>query len=594
MADFKNRKDVPEKDKWDLTRIFPDDAAWENAFAEAKGFSDVIIGFKGKLGDSAVLLDFLKTGDAQDISLTHLALYCNMKSHEDLRVDFYRELCGRLDNLFAEYMSAAAYSSPEIIASYSEEELIALSQRAEFSDYSYRLTELARNKKRVLSEKEEWLLSQASVALGNPKNAFELYDNADVKWEKVTDSKGKVCPMSHGAYGAYMYSKDRTLRKNAHDAMMKAYKDYINVISALYGGNVDGDYFRAKVRGYDTCLQRAMDGENVPTAVYDTLIKAVHAALPSLKSYRAYRAKRMGIPQAKAYDMYVNVEPTADAKYTFEQAFELVKSALSVMGEDYVALLNRAKAERWIDVYETPGKRSGAYSWGSYGTLPYVLLNFMGTRNDVFTIAHELGHSLHSYYSCKTQPFAKSGYEIFVAEIASTVNETLLLKYMLKDAEGAMRKELLAYRLDMFKGTVFRQTLFAEFEKNAHETVEKGGALSAGSLCNMYQELNDSYYGKGYSTPYIKYEWARIPHFYESFYVYKYATGLIAATVIAEDIFNGKAGAVDNYKRFLSAGGSMPPLDILKLTGVDLTSEKPFAQALKVFDDTLKELKKLK
>ena len=241
-----------------------------------------------------------------------------------------------------------------------------------------------------------------------------------------------------------------------------------------------------------------------------------------------------------------------------------------------------------------PGKRSGAYSWGCHTTLPYMLLNFMGTRNDVFTLAHEMGHSMHSYYSSQNQPIAKSSYEIFVAEIASTVNETLLLKYLLKDADKKTRRELLGYRLDMFKSTVFRQTLFAEFEKQAHEVVEKGGALSAGSLCGMYQKLNEEYYGKGYCTPYIKYEWARIPHFYTAYYVYKYATGLISATVIAEDIFNGKEGAVENYKKFLSAGGSMPPLEILKLTGVDLTTSAPFEQAMQVFKDTLKEFKKAK
>lgn len=592
--DYKSRKDIPEQYKWNLSLIFADVNAWEKAFAEASGYAEIMAKFKGKLGDPAQLLAFFRLSDEQGEVLNRLALYCNMRSHEDLRDNFFNELCGRFDNMVAQYSASVAFANPEIIASYSEEKLLAMSESPRFADYSYMLKELARNKKHVLSEKEELLLSQGSVVFGRNSTTFSLFDNADVKWEDAKDKRGRKHKMSHGAYGTYLYSKDRVLRKNAHNSMMKGYKDYINVLSSVYAGNVDKDLFLARARGFDTCLEKAMNSENVDVAAYNNLIDAVHKAIPTLKSYRNYRSKIMGISEAKAYDMYVNTEDTSDVKYTYDEAHDLVVKALSILGDDYVALLKRAKDERWIDVYETPGKRSGAYSWGCHTTLPYMLLNFMGTRNDVFTLAHEMGHSMHSYYSSQNQPIAKSSYEIFVAEIASTVNETLLLKYLLKDADKKTRRELLGYRLDMFKSTVFRQTLFAEFEKQAHEVVEKGGALSAGSLCGMYQKLNEEYYGKGYCTPYIKYEWARIPHFYTAYYVYKYATGLISATVIAEDIFNGKEGAVENYKKFLSAGGSMPPLEILKLTGVDLTTSEPFEQAMQVFKDTLKEFKKAK
>jgi len=591
---FKSRKDIPEEYKWNLSLFYATDEDWEKDYNKIEELGKELSSYKGKLGNPQQLLDYYKKEDDAGEIITRLYIFAQMKSHEDLREGKYRENFGRLMNKYVAFSSVLSFEEPEINASYTVEELTSLSKEPQFADYSYRLSELARKKQRILSEKEELILSKSATAMQMSKNAFELFDNADVKLKPAKDSEGKKHEMTAGTYGVYIYNSDRKLRKNAHDNMMKGYGDYINTLSALYAGLVDKDIFYSSVRGYKSCLEMAMDTENVPEKVYNNLIEAVHGGIRALKDYRAYRGEVLGIKEAKAYDMYVDIEQKAETKtYTFEEAFEIVKSALGVLGEDYVKLLDKAKAERWMDVYETPGKRGGAYSWGCHTTLPYVLLNFMGMRNDVFTMAHELGHSMHSYYSRTTQPLSKSDYEIFVAEIASTVNETLLLKHLLKNATKEEKKALLAYRLDMFKGTVFRQTLFAEFEKNAHELVENGGALSADNLCDIYQKLNEQYYGKGYCTPNIKYEWARIPHFYNSFYVYKYATGLLSATVIAEDIFNGKKGAVENYKKFLSAGGSMPPHDILKLTGVDLTTKAPFEQAMKVFADTLAELKAL-
>ncbi|NCA68207.1 MAG: hypothetical protein EOM87_09125 [Clostridia bacterium] len=372
--------------------------------------------------------------------------------------------------------------------------------------------------------------------------------------------------------------------------MMGGYKAIINVLASNYAGSLQSDVLFSKLRGYKSALSHAMDGENVPVEVYDKLLAAIHKAIPYLKRYIAYRKKKLGYTQHKAYDMYVNVQRNKEIKLSYDEAFAQVREGLAPLGKDYIALLDKAKNERWIDVYESEGKRSGGYSWGSNGTPPYILLNYNGTMHEVFTIAHELGHSMHSYLSDKRQPYAKAQYEIFVAEIASTVNEMLLIRHMLKGANAALKKYLLTYLLDMFKGTVFRQSLFAEFEKEAHEVIEKGEGLSSDVLCKIYEDLNIKYYGSKYITDVVKYEWARIPHFYKAFYVYKYATGLIAATAISESIFSGEPNAIERYMEFLSAGGSMPPLDILKTAGVDLLTDEPYKKAFGLFAATLKEL----
>ena len=398
--------------------------------------------------------------------------------------------------------------------------------------------------------------------------------------------------MSHGMYSLLLQSPDREVRKAAFESMFGAYRDHINMLAANYAGNVKKDWFYAKVRGFSSALDYSMYCENVPPTCYRKLLSAVDKGTKPLHKYVALRRRVLG-GELNMYDLHVPIVDEAKIAMPYDKAVETVKTALKVMGKEYSDILASAFRDGWVDVYENKGKRSGAYSWGCYGVHPFVLLNYTETTHDVFTIAHELGHSLHSYYSNANQPEPKAGYEIFVAEIASTVNEVLLLKHLLKTADGELRKYLLSYYLDMFRTTLFRQTMFSEFEVAAHEMVEKGEPVTAEGLCDVYYALNKKYYGSAVKhNELIRYEWARIPHFYSSYYVYKYATGLTAAVTIADNLLTYGADYFAKYRKFLSAGGSLPPLDILRLADVDLETDEPYDRAMKEFADTLDELEK--
>ena len=586
---YTSRNDVPEKYKWDLTPLFASDEEWEVKFAELKKDLPSASAYVGKLADPDKLAEVFVLSDEISLRFEWLYVYANLKCYEDAREGKYQQMVARIGMCAAELSATYAFVTPEIIASYTKEQLIELSKDPRFAAHSHELVELARQKEHILTDKEERILAQAGTALRGYSAIFSRYDNADIKWNPVKVD-GKKVPLSHGVYGELMLSPDRRVRKDAHNSMMQGYKDMINTISATYAGNIQADVFYAQVRGYKSCLARALDNDNLPEKVYTNLIRGVHRALPTLKAYLGYRKDKLGIRSHKAYDMYVNLEEAHNKKYEFDESFDMVLEGLAPLGEDYIALLKKARDERWIDVYETPGKRSGGFSWGTYGSPAYIMLNYNGTLSETFTIAHELGHSMHSYFSDHAQPYASAGYRIFVAEIASTVNEMILIKSLLKKAGPEEKKFLLGYQLDMFKSTIFRQTLFAEFEMQAHQVVEQGGGLSPDVLCDIYEKLIIKYYGKQFVTPMIRYEWARIPHFYTSYYVFKYATGLISACAIASDIMSGKEGAVENYMKFLSAGGSMDPLDILRLAGVDLMEKAPFDKAMQLFKDTLDEL----
>lgn len=590
---YKNRMSIPDEYKWDLSKIFANDEAWENSFAAVKINMDKISSYQKTLKEPKRLLECLREKDRLNMDFEKLYVYANMKSHEDIRIAKYQEMCSRIALTAADFSAKMSFIVPEIIASFNAEELKNLSNNTDFEDYSYMLSELSRRRARVLSDKEEKIIAETGAIVDTFSSTFSKFDNVDVKWDKAKDSKGKEHDLTHGIYALFMQSKDRELRKNAHYSMMNGYKNLINVLASNYIGSIQSDVVYSKLRKYNNTLEYSLDGENVPEKVYLKLIEEVDKAIPLLKKYITYRKHKLGYNQHKAYDMYVNVERNKEIKMTFDEAFKMVKGGLEPLGKEYQSLLEKAKRERWIDVFESDGKRSGGYSWGANGTPPYILLNYNGTLREAFTIAHELGHSMHSYLSDKEQPYAKAQYEIFVAEIASTVNEMLLIKYLQKDAKPTMRKYLLTYLLDMYKSTVFRQSLFAEFEYNAHTVIEKGEGLSADRLCTIYEKLNIKYYGARYITNVLKYEWARIPHFYNAFYVYKYATGLIAATAIAENIFDNKPGAVEKYLRFLSSGGSKPPHEILQEAGVDLLTDEPYNRAFGLFRTTLKELENI-
>ncbi len=593
MAKVLERKKVNDRYKWKVSHIVENDEVWNEKFQAIVAEFQILPTYKGKLGDDATLLEFLKKQDELTIELIKLYLYAHMNSDADTRDDNYQQMQRRIQSALVMISSSLSFVETEICLR-SEEQLLALSEKPEFSDYSYMLEKLAKDKKHVLSEEVEKVLADVGSFSGGFREAFSMFDNADVKFKKITID-GVETEMSHGVYGYALQSGDQATRQAAFESMFGAYKDHINTIAALYGNHVKKDAFYAKTKKYDSCLSMALEQNDVDPAAYENLIKTVDENCKYMHKYMAFRKKALGVEKLNMWDLHTSIVKDVDIAVPYEKAYKMVKEALRPLGEEYQGLLTEAYENGWIDVCETKGKRSGAYSTSTYGCHPFVLLNYQQTSHDIFTIAHELGHAMHSHYSQENQPFSKSDYVIFVAEIASTVNEVLMLKYLIsKTKDVEMKKYLLSYYLDMFRTTLFRQTMFAEFELEAHKLAEADAPITANALSEIYYNLNKKYYGKAVThNDLIRYEWARIPHFYTSFYVYQYATGITAAISIANNILKNGEKAFKGYKQFLSAGGSMPPIEILKLAGVDLTTEEPFKVAMKEFKDTLNELIKI-
>lgn len=594
MKKVAKRSEISDEFKWDLSAIYKDDDAWESDFNALKARLPEIKKFDGKLDDEDNILACLQLSDTLSMTAGELYVYAKQRQDEDAGNEKYQAMCDRAEVLSVELSEEMSFISPQL-AKLNNDFLLDLANKSEFSSYDYMLKEVVRGKEHTLSDAEEKIIAQTGLFSGGFHDAFNMFDSVDIKFKKVKDGDGESVAMSHGNYSVLLQSKDRKVRKAAFNSMFGAYKDMINTITQLYAGNIKKDLFYARVRKYPDCLSRAVDGENVLKDVYETLVKCVDLNVKQLHDYMAFRARKLGLKKLNMYDLHMPIFESGDEDIPYDKAKETVLSALSVMGKEYINVVNKAFNEKWIDVYENKGKRSGAYSWGTYNSHPYMLLNYNGTLHDVFTLAHEMGHSMHSYYSDKSQPFAKAQYEIFVAEVASTVNEVLLLKYLLRNTEDKEEKKyLLSYYLDMFRTTLFRQTMFAEFEVKAHALAESGKPVTKEELCSIYYDLNKKYYGESViSDDLIRYEWARIPHFYRSFYVYKYATGIISAVSIASSILDKGDKAVAQYKKFLRAGGSMPPVEILKLAGVDLTCDTPYNTAMREFSDTLCELAKL-
>jgi len=486
-----------------------------------------------------------------------------------------------------------AFVSPEL-AACDEKYLKSLIQDKRFADFDYMLKRVLDGKPHVLSEAEERLIGMAGEIFENFNDIFGFIDNLDLPLPEI-EWEGKTVKLTHGLYGIILRSNNREKRREAYEKYYAAYEGLINTITSVYGGNVKKDVFLSKAYKYGSCLEHALFTEDVDKKVYDNLLKAVNENLPAMHRYIADRKKLLKLDKQYFYDMYAPLVNGAELKLGYDEAYAYVVKGLAALGGEYQKLLQRGHDERWIDVEETEGKRSGAYSTSCPGAHPYVLLNYKPTTHDVFTIAHEMGHSLHSYFSEKYQPYAKTSYTIFVAEVASTVNEVLLLKFMLADSkDDNFKKYLLNYYLDTIRATLHRQTMFAEFEYGAHDMAEKGEPLTKDNLCKLYADIGRKYYGNDIEHDYnISCEWARIPHFYNSFYVYKYATGIIAAINIANRILTGKENAVKDYFDFLSGGCSTDPVSLLKLAGVDLMSQQPYDFAMKEFDETLAEFEKL-
>lgn len=588
----KQRNEIDNQYKWHLEDIFASNEAWEECFFATEELMPQITKYNGNLKDDDTILECLLLGTKIEHELSRLYQFARMHRDEDSRETIYQGMTDRAEMLLVKFSAMSSFLSPEL-TELPVEKLEALKNDKRFSDYSVTFEHLIRNKSIILSKKEEKLLSEMRLFSGNAQEVFTMFDNADVKFQPIENENGEKIEMSHGVYSMMLQSPDQEMRRKAFESMFNAYKDYINTLATNYAGNVKKNWFFAKIRGFQTALDYSMYGENVPSTCYKQLLEAVDKGTKTLHRYIALRKRILGI-DLNMYDLHMPIIKEQNLALPYAEAVDTVKEALKVMGKEYSDILASAFTDGWVDVYENKGKKSGAYSWGCYGVHPFVLLNYHETTHDIFTIAHELGHALHSYYSNANQCEEKAGYTIFVAEIASTVNEVLLLKHLLKTATGEFRKYLLSYYLDMFRTTLFRQTMFSEFEVAAHTMVEKGIPVTADSLSNAYYELNKKYYGEAVNhNDLIRYEWARIPHFYRSYYVYKYATGITTAVTIADNILTYGEEYFEKYRKFLSAGGSLAPLDIIRLADVDLETSAPYEKAMSEFEKTLKELEEL-
>ena len=589
------RKDIAENLKWKLTDIFPDDEAWE---AEYKAVDEEYSNFdfaqyKGKLGNKADLLACFALNDTLSRRIEKLYLYAHMRHDEDVRISKYTSANARMGGLISKIFAQFSYIEPEL-TTLDDSVLQSFIADPDFAAYEYKLRKIAGSKAHVLSEAEERLLTLGGDVMRDFQSVFSMLNNANLNLP-TANLGGEEVQMSHGLYGVALRAGTAEERKEWFEKYYGAFIKLIDAITQTYASNVKKNVFYKTVRKFDSCMAMAMDGEDVNPLVYENLIEAVHGALPIMHDYISTRKLALGFEEQHMYDIYVPLVDNTDIKLPFDEAFNLVIEGLAPLGEGYQNLLRKGLQDGWIDVCENEGKRSGAYATGVYDTHPYVLLNYQETTNDIFTVAHEMGHAIHTYKSNETQPYAKADYTIFLAEIASTVNEVLLLKHLYKKSEDKnLKKYLLNYYIDMIRGTMFRQSQFAEFEQKAHAKAEAGEALTKENLNEIYYQLNKDYYGDGIvHDEEIAYEWARIPHFYNAFYVYKYATGIISAISIVKRILTEGQPAVDDYFRFLSSGGCTDPVSILKQAGVDLTTDAPFQAAMEEFKNTLEEFKSL-
>ena len=590
---YNNRNEIDLKYKWKLEDIFSSDKAWDTEFNALNKDCEKINTFKGKLKTKETILKCLKKRDEIDKRIYKVYAYAYMRYCENAKEAKYQQAYAKAGTLATKISSICSFIRPEL-SKLNEKTLNSIIKDKKFSDYDYMLSIVLKGKKHTLTESEEKIFASASNVVRGFHDAFEVLDSSELDFGSIL-VRGKQTPLSHGTYSVLLQDSDQRVRRAAFETYYKPFIKQINTIGTIYASNVKATWWEAQARGFKSSLDQALFYEDVNSKVYKNLIDSVNSSFKPLHEYVALRKEILGLKQLNMYDMYVPIVANAELSLDFEEAKKVVLEGLKPLGNDYIDLLKGAMQNRWIDVYENAGKRSGAFSYGVPGVHPFILLNYQKTTHDVFTLAHELGHSIHSYYSSKEQPYAKSDYTIFVAEVASTVNEMLLIKYLLnKETDTNIRKFLLSYYLDSIRTTMYRQTMFAEFEQITHDIVEKGEPLTSERMCDEYYALNKKYYGPAVEhNNEIRYEWARIPHFYNDFYVYKYATGITSAVVISELILRDGESAVKKYKKFLASGSSTDPVSELKIAGVDLTSKEPFEILAKSFKETLKELKKL-
>ena len=585
------RADVPAEHQWKLEDLFPSQDAWNKEYEEVKSLLGNIADYQGKLTDAAALKGCFELEDEISLHTERLYVYANMRHHQDTADPTYQALSDKAKKLSVDVGEALSFITPEIL-SLSEEQLKAFIEDPTLAPYKHTLEEMLRQKPHVLSKAEEALLAQVGNISQAPNTIFGMINNADMKFPTIKNEKGEDVELTHGRYIQFLESRNREVRENAFKAMYATYAKQKNTLAATLSANVSKNLFYAKARKYPSALEASLYGDNIPKDVYTNLIATIHESLPLLQRYLELRKKLLKVDELHMYDLFTPLVEEVDMEISYEESKQMVKESLKPLGEDYLNVLQAGYDEGWIDVYENEGKRSGAYSWGAYSTHPYVLLNHKDNLNSMFTLAHEMGHALHSYYSDNAQSYRDAQYTIFLAEVASTLNEALLMDYMLKKTNDPKEKMyLLTYYADQFRTTVFRQTMFAEFEMIIHQKAEEGESLTPQALSEIYYELNKKYHGDGMVVDQdIEMEWARIPHFYTSFYVYKYATGFSAATSFAKQILDEGQPAVDRYMGFLKSGGSDFSINILKKAGVDMSSPEPIRQAMDVFKGLVEEM----
>lgn len=590
------REDVPEHLTWDLTTIFSTDEAWEEEYESLRKELPKIKQFQNTLHEGADrLLELLQFQDQVSERLGKLYVYAHMRYDQDTTNSFYQGLNQKAETLLAFASSEMSFIVPEILQIEEEKIRSFIEENEALKLYEKTLDEIIRQREHFLSEREEMLLSEVSEALQTASNTFGMLNNADLKFPVIKDEHGNEIELTHGRYIQFLESKDRNVRKNAFKAMYDTYRKFKNTFSATLTGAVKKNNFYAKIRRYHSARHAALDRNNIPESVYDQLVEAINERLSLLHRYTRLRKEVLEVDDLHMYDLYVPLVQGFDMKISYEEAQEYVLNSLKPLGEDYTEIIQEGFKNRWVDVVENVGKRSGAYSSGTYGTNPFILMNWQDNVNNLYTLTHEFGHSVHSYYTRKHQPYRYGNYSIFVAEVASTLNEALLSEYLLDELEDEKEKlYILNHFLEGFRATVFRQTMFAEFEHKIHTLDQEGTPLTVDSLSDIYYDLNKKYFGEDIVIDEdIALEWARIPHFYYNYYVYQYATGYSAATSLAAQILSEGKPAVERYKNFLKAGSSDYPIEVLKQAGVDMTKKDPILDALDVFEEKLDEFEKL-
>ncbi|MEG2111627.1 MAG: oligoendopeptidase F [Anaerovoracaceae bacterium] len=596
MKKLKKRNEMEKKYKWNIEAMYPNEDQWDKDIEEVLKRTEEFKQFQGRLTENCTsLFNALDEKDKIWQKLEKVFVYSRMKLDEDNKSTKYQGMSDKCNTIIAKVSSEMSFFTPELLGSSDEKLLGFIENEPKLKQYEFVINDILREKKHVLSANEENIMAQLSEVTGATNDIFTMLNNADMTFGFIIDEDGQQVQLTHGNYINFMESHDRSVRQAAFTNMYQAYKNLINTISTTYSYNTKNDVISARIRHYDSARQAALSGGNIPLEVYDNLIKVVHDYLPTLHKYTALRKKVLGVDELKMYDIYVPLVEVPKEKVSYEEAIEMMKAGLAPLGEEYIDRLSKGVEAGWIDVYENEGKTSGAYSFGSYDSMPYILLNYTDTLKDVFTVVHEMGHSMHSSYTRENQPFTYGSHSIFTAEVASTVNESLLMQYLLnKEEDLNKRKYILNLYIEEFRTTLFRQTMFAEFEMITHEAVENGLSLTAEWMCEQYDKLNKLYFGDALADDeYIKYEWSRIPHFYRSFYVYQYATGYSAATAISKKILTEGDKARDAYKEFLKTGDSDFPVELLKIAGVDMSKPEPIIMAMETFKNLVEEFEEL-